>query len=516
VTVVTITDQVLVKDCTPFDVNLNGRNLLKRHVEVNFEENNHRMYLNGELFRDGFLCYTFGAAANKASQVDKHWPGGSILILSGPAQGEKRTVTKVEFRTADTWPWSVARREKTVVGYLVFDRPIEGLPEERRVDLQGVLKTKGNVNRAFANDPLKNVGALVEKNYLDVGWCGRSRDFIPDSRNEKTTTVQGDTPPGSFGVSALLVDAGEKPVKLRFPMYQHAYADCNGVYRVSFWAKAKSGSPQLEITWDRLPDAPEQPVTPTGQWQEYKLSFDLRDRFSAKAPAPLASGQTGSTGLFVIEGGTLLLDDIAISFEGDKNPTPFRDDIVDVLRASRVGVLRLLQEGGDTMVNTISPRMRQHSYDGSLWTPKGDPSKRSWFSGQRHYTLHELFTLCEHLGCEPWYCLPGTLYPEEIDVFMEYVGAPPDVGYGKLRAAQGHPKPWTETLRRIHVEFGNEIWNFVGEYKVSSYDGPDYWEGIIRRAKKSPYYSNNVIFVSSQTLANLFLPGCVLLDHERT
>ena len=64
--------------------------------------------------------------------------------------------------------------------------------------------------------------------------------------------------------------------------------------------------------------------------------------------------------------------------------------------------------------------------------------KPSWFSGQRHYTLHELFTLCEYLGCEPWYVLPGTLYPEEIDVFMEYVGAPPDVGYGKFRAAQGH------------------------------------------------------------------------------
>jgi len=493
-TTIQVTDELLVKDCTALGTNLNGRNLLKRHVEVNFEGSSHRVCLNGEVFRDEFLCYTFGKAANNASQLDKHWPGGTILILSGPAKGEKRTIAKVEFRQADTWPWSVARGETTIVGCLAFDRPIEGLPEKQRVDLQRVLKAKGNVNLAFADDPLKNVGALIEKNYLGVGYCGRSRDFIPDGSG-KSTTVQGDTPPGSFGVSALLVDAGEKPANLRFPMYQHAYANCNGIYHVSLWAKAKSGSPQLKVTWDRLVGAPEQKVTPTRQWKEYKLSFDLRGMFPAEAPSPRDSDQMGSRSLFVIEGGIVLLDDIAISFEGDENPTPFRDDIVDVLGESRVGVLRLLQEGGDTMVNTISPRMRQHSYDGSLWTPKGDPTKRSWFSGQRHYTLHELFTLCEYLGCEPWYCLPGTLYPEEIDIFMEYVGAPPDVGYGKVRAAQGHPRPWTETLRRIHVEFGNEIWNFVGEYKVSSYDGPDYWEGMIRRAKESPYYKDNVILV---------------------
>lgn len=36
---------------------------------------------------------------------------------------------------------------------------------------------------------------------------------------------------------------------------------------------------------------------------------------------------------------------------------------------------------------------------------------------------------------------------------------------------------------------------FAGEYKVSIYDGPDYWEGMIRRAKKFPYYKDNVIFV---------------------
>jgi len=177
-TTVRVTDRVLMKDCTPLGTNLNARSPLKKQVEVNFEGSSHRVCLNGEIFRDGFLCYTFGQKANDASHLDKHWPGGTILVLSGPGKGEKRTITKVEFRQADTWPWSVARGEKTVVGFVAFDKPIEGLPEEKRIDLQAVRAAKGNVNLAFANDPLKNVGALVEKNYLDVGYCGRSRAFV--------------------------------------------------------------------------------------------------------------------------------------------------------------------------------------------------------------------------------------------------------------------------------------------------------------------------------------------------
>ncbi|MEA3366925.1 MAG: hypothetical protein U9R68_02280, partial [Planctomycetota bacterium] len=39
---------------------------------------------------------------------------------------------------------------------------------------------------------------------------------------------------------------------LRFPMYHHAFADCNGIYHVSFRVKAKSGSPRLRVTLERL------------------------------------------------------------------------------------------------------------------------------------------------------------------------------------------------------------------------------------------------------------------------
>ena len=123
-TTVTITDKVLVKDCTPFGANLVGRNLLKRHVEVNFEGSSHRVCLNGEVFRDGFLCYTFGQKANDATQLDIHWPDATILIPSGPALGETRTFARVWFPQARASPWSVAKGVTPVVGYLVSDRPL--------------------------------------------------------------------------------------------------------------------------------------------------------------------------------------------------------------------------------------------------------------------------------------------------------------------------------------------------------------------------------------------------------
>lgn len=77
---------------------------------------------------------------------------------------------------------------------------------------------------------------------------------------------------------------------------------------------------------------------------------------------------------------------------------------------------------------------------------------------------------------------------DEMKGFMEYLGSPPDTGWGRLRAELGHPKPWTETFTGINIEFGNELYNFGG------YGGPDYWHDLIEAGKKSPYYTPNVFF----------------------
>jgi hypothetical protein len=67
-------------------------------------------------------------------------------------------------------------------------------------------------------------------------------------------------------------------------------------------------------------------------------------------------------------------------------------------------------------------------------------------------------------------------------------------GLPSATRASGPGSPVNVTTLCTNCSLCASIWA-ASEYKVSSYDGPDYWEGMIRRAKKSPYYSNNVIFV---------------------
>ena len=77
---------------------------------------------------------------------------------------------------------------------------------------------------------------------------------------------------------------------------------------------------------------------------------------------------------------------------------------------------------------------------------------------------------------------------------MEYLGAPANAGYGKVRAELGHPQPWTEVFRNIYVEYGNEAWNSAG-YATGSFNGPDHWKDMTAVGKASPHYSKNVVFV---------------------
>lgn len=79
---------------------------------------------------------------------------------------------------------------------------------------------------------------------------------------------------------------------------------------------------------------------------------------------------------------------------------------------------------------------------------------------------------------------------DEVERFIEYLGAPSDVGWGRKRAKLGHSQPWTDALETIHIEFGNEWFTFKG----GGYPGPDYWQELIETAKQSPYYKPNVVF----------------------
>jgi hypothetical protein len=257
------------------------------------------------------------------------------------------------------------------------------------------------------------------------------------------------------------------------------------MWRIRLKAKAADGRPELVIRPDRGWGQPAT-VQLSGTWQTHTQTIQVDS-----VPEP-AGPQDNPHLTFVFEatGGDALLDDVEIWLDGDQNPTAFRDDVVVMLKRYRPGVLRKLQMGGSTIENTIRPPLESFSYASQPGSRTGPYEGHS----TDPYGLHDMYELCEYIGCDPWYCLPGTITLDEMKAFMEYLGAPADVGLGKLRAALGHPQPWTTVFKRIHVEFGNEAWNNAGPYQCGGYNGPDYWHDLIAAGKRSPYATPGVVF----------------------
>jgi len=188
--------------------------------------------------------------------------------------------------------------------------------------------------------------------------------------------------------------------------------------------------------------------------------------------------------------GEVLLDDIETEMVGDANPTPFYDEFVNLMKDFQPGIIRHLQQGGSNVDNFINPRLEQYSYTHNITAKMGAHVDH----GTHAYNMVDYYTMCEQLDAEPWLNLPGTISAEQVARYVEFLGAPADEGLGKLRAKQGHPKPFTETLKGIHVEFGNEIWNFMPPYYGCGYNGPDFWQGLIAGGKSSKWYKPNIIF----------------------
>lgn len=454
VTTIRVTDEVLVEDTMRLGINLggdayySGAALVKKRARANFE---------GTMYR---TCHFGpGSDAEGVSTWFKPRPpwreliiGGKYTILSGPSKWSQGTV-----RDIDTRDYRHQAQMKPFDHFLV-DRPLDVSEENPRI---GIM-----IERDRTRD-----GQLRP---LDGYWCAKQNEI-----------AIGDVADESFGSAALKLVGKSEKAHYRFATHYQRYGETNGTWRVRWKAKAVDGTPQLVIRPDRNWG---EPVTlqPAGQWKTYEEVIDVNS-----VPEPdTANDNPHLTFVMEATGGDVLVDDVEIWMDGDENPTAFRDDVVAMLKRFQPGVLRKLQMGGSTVENTIRGPLESFAYD-------SQPGSRTG-PYQRHntdpYGLHEMYVLCEFLGCDPWYCLPGTITRGEMKSFMEYIGAPPGSGFGRLRAELGQPKPWTEVFDRIHVEFGNEAWNNAGPYQCGGYNGPDYWSDLITTGKESPYCTTGVIF----------------------
>jgi alpha-L-arabinofuranosidase len=361
-----------------------------------------------------------------------------------------------------------------------------------------------------------NDGFLIEVDQNDVGFIGQHGGayWVFTTGNASVTTEAGDVPPNSEGRIAAVLSANNigDMARLLAPMASVSAMDVAGVWEYSLWCK---GSGTLSIAlgdWSHHGNGGDlirtvnlndswQKITGTFSMQSYPSDWDNTLSFSIQQTNGMAQ-----------------IDEVSVFKQGDVNPTPFRDDLVNLLKDLKPGSLRHLQIGGSSIDNALRPRKNRMAYSHSRFH---QPADGTWPAhpdtngdAQTHsYGLHEFLQLCEEVGTDPWYCTSGTLKQDEFVQLMEYLGGPAGTPMGDLRIDRGHPTPWTQVFNNIHIEVGNEAWNSAAAYANGGYNGQEYWSDLFASAKASPYYRSHIKFHAGGQAVNTWLNGIIAGNH---
>ncbi|MGB1250315.1 MAG: hypothetical protein ACPG8W_06760 [Candidatus Promineifilaceae bacterium] len=221
----------------------------------------------------------------------------------------------------------------------------------------------------------------------------------------------------------------------------------NWVFEV--WAKGTTANSTMRIDFRRIGGGifMNETVDLTQGWQRIQRTFSV----DANADAQIANlPQSLALQLFVA-GGDVLVDDIKLQRADYNNPTVFSDTYVNALRELRPGVLRNwgAQLGG-TLDNQLAGPYARKSTD-------FNPQNR--IATNWHYSLHEFLRLSQVVGAEPWYVVPPTFSPADMQNLIAYLAAPAGSSpYAQMRANMGQAAPWTSVFGKIHLEYGNEVW----------------------------------------------------------
>ncbi len=463
---ISITDTVAYDNMQRIGYNLDfnaywGTPAKKITFEENFEGTTYRFaHTAYKLEPEGAVLWSNINEEMKKLLVEK----GTWRILSGPnkgASGKIKDFTSVKRKHRD--------EEKDFL-FVVFDKPVTAGPD--------------------------NSGIALEVDDLEAGRMHPQPNWSSPS-NEMST----DVPPEVGGKASLLLKGSAGDAFHSFVPANEGFVSNAGTWNARFWAKSQSENAQLIIDIGR--SGPAVPVPLSSEWKHYNVPVEV-----TTAPTK-PNGFTSFK--FMVKGADVLLDNLEI-FKGEhSNSSTFTDTFVDNLRLLRPGLLRSLQMGGQSMEAFLQLEALQRPQFSSMIPSKPGPRANPVFDSS--VGLPELLLLCEETGANPWINLPGVVSSDEITLFLEYMGAPSDVGAGKLRASQGREKPWTDSFDTIVIEYGNEAWNFSAPYQLGGYNGPDYWESITRQIRQSPFTSGKYHIASGVHSVNTFSLGGFMKHH---
>ncbi len=291
-------------------------------------------------------------------------------------------------------------------------------------------------------------------------------------------------------------------------------------YDLSFWARGDQFKGPLAVTLETANGTIcTKPETIKGigpQWKNFKAAFTAT-RSEAKARFVIQAGSTG----------TVWFDMVSLfpakTFKG--HPNGLRPDLAQLLADLKPGFVRFpggcVVEGGtiETAYNwkkTVGPLEQREE----VWGP--------WNYRRTHgMGFYEYLQFCEDIGSEPLYvgfagetCMfrqaedvpmseMGWVATNFVDA-IEYANGPKTSAWGKIRAEQGHAKPFALKLVEVGNENGRpefpERYRFVhaalkARYPeltyVADYSFPRYMKDIDRDMEDNHFYNSPQWFMNN-------------------
>ena len=407
----------------------------------------------GEIWQTILHCKAVSAISCTDANQWGQWPanfleGAEFEFISGAAAGETGKVTM-------------------------------SLPAQSQISNQGATIGFAPLAKPPAIDDFVIVRKTIPGD-AQVGW------WVSTAGGGVVSTEFSDLSPSTPGKQALRVTAIGSGRSAELSSYFDSYGDhsfvrLTGPYRLSFRAKGLGGSNKVHVLLMRQSKHGtaflSKDVRLSNKWSDYSCDFTAKE----------TGDEVGTMALkFYISEANVLLDDVSLTPASDPstNPTAFRDEVVSTLHDLHPGVLRYNDGAsmGSTIDNLIAPPFARQ---------RAGASSRATSSEDLAIGLHEFLQLCQTVGAEPYYNMPPGMSTTEAKNLIEYLAGPPSTVYGAKRAARGQVAPWTTVFPVIHLELGNEEWNWPTFPGAAINDGAAYGKRskeIFMAARSSPSY----------------------------
>jgi alpha-N-arabinofuranosidase len=181
-----------------------------------------------------------------------------------------------------------------------------------------------------------------------------------------------------------------------------------------------------------------------------ELVFDGIDNEWRRFAGPLTCCATDPAACFAIvldAPGTLWVDKVSLMPSG--NLDGWRPDVVEAVKAARPGIIRF---GGSSLIyydwrTGIGPRERRVPFINKPWNN----------TEENDVGLDEFLHFCELVEVQPLICVnSNSSTPEDIANQVEYVNGPADSRFGRLRAENGRPEPYSVRFWQVGNEQSGE------------------------------------------------------------